>query len=453
MPSPAAVKARTGRDKKKGKRIFGRAVGATTSFNAIMDAVQAHNDYIVSTPVASSPRMGLAQVAEIHRLIDRIVAASRTYLAKDDPDDEVASLASEMISSAALEKKVVIDIAAYWAKTAASVSDLGTPKWFIALPSDPRTYRFKATDTDAKKITAAGGGGGKGMNKEVKKVTNAQGDAGFFANDSDTGDYSAKEFTAPRDMLKAYGVTGDLKLGNRSIAMSRLDKLLNAGVIARTERGLLGDRLGTFQWEAKGKSMDDAIAAGDDIDDPNLTRLLSRLQLIDTIAGQIDRHEGNYFIQRDDSGKVIGITGIDLDMSWVTEGKSNRFDVEEGARGGKGGKYRTDPFPGFCRYVDKELAQRIIALDPDDLRVILMDLLEPAAVEAAVGRLLQLQALLNQLDTVLLEPHEWTKHIMAQIVKEKHAGEENQHGAKSQWGRAKAAEELKWGDSFLPPGM
>lgn len=66
------------------------------------------------------------------------------------------------------------------------------------------------------------------------------------------------------------------------------------------------------------------------------------------------------------------------------------------------------------------LADKIIALQPDDLRVVLIDLLDKSSVDAAVTRLVQLQTLLGALkkNGSLLEPNEWTAHVRAQVMAE-----------------------------------
>ena len=58
------------------------------------------------------------------------------------------------------------------------------------------------------------------------------------------------------------------------------------------------------------------------ITDPVLQRRLSRLQLLDTLAMQVDRHGGDCCIQFDENGKVIGAKGIDNDMAFEDPARS-----------------------------------------------------------------------------------------------------------------------------------
>src|SRR5262245_62468632 len=50
--------------------------------------------------------------------------------------------------------------------------------------------------------------------------------------------------------------------------------------------------------------------------DPNLRKDLVRLKMSDFVSGQIDRHPGNYIVNRDRNGNYAGLKGIDNDLSW-----------------------------------------------------------------------------------------------------------------------------------------
>ena len=357
----------------------------------------------------------------LNGLLDGIAAACHGYLTKPDAEAGVTAEVNDILAKVPKEREVITNVAAYWGRNTPTV---GAQKWFQQLRDDPNTYQFRTlNDTDAKDVTPVGGAKAqKGQNKEVNKVTNASGDTGFFAEDDETKKYDDDaKYGNARWVLENYGMKDeDLKLGNRSIAMSRLDRLLGAGVIARTEAALKNDSLGTFQWEAKGLPAVDQLTAHDASHDANLPRLLSKLQLIDTIAGQVDRHAKNYFVQMDQSGNVTGITGIDLDMSFVKGEGRFEFDVEGGSRSAKD-KGKTDHFPGFSRFCDRELADDILDMQPDDLRFILLDLLDKDSIDAAVARLTHLQGLLQELKDQgkLLEPGDWDQHVRAQIIDEK----------------------------------
>lgn len=415
MPTPTKVRSQSGKKSKKAN-IFGR--GATASYDKVLAALGKHSDYIIKTEIAGDEVGMRLQVATINALIDEIVAACTEYVNKDKPDQDVVPVLNQIIADAPYERLMVGDVGAYWAKKYA-IGGLGHPKWFSQLKDDPKTYTFRKSDMAPKVVGQETGDKGKGANKEVKGVT-LEGRQGFFAeDDAPGGKYQDEKWANPRWMLENYGHQDqNLRLGQRSIAMSRLDQLLGANVIARTQLAVKDGKFGTFLDKAQGKEgrnmNDDEFVAASETKD--LPRLLSKLQLIDAIAGQVDRHMGNFFILHE-NGKVK-VTGIDLDMAWMLDkgrqqkgGPDLKFDVEQ----------ESDKYPGFSRYVDRETAEAIIKMRPEDLRAILLDLLDSEQVDAAVLRLGKLQVLLKDLQSKgeLLEPDDWNEAIRAKLVTEK----------------------------------
>jgi hypothetical protein len=206
----------------------------------------------------------------------------------------------------------------------------------------------------------------------------------------------------------------DLHLAQRDVAMSRLDQLLNVGIIADAELALRKIGKGKSATFVKGSLM--AGATGEQAgkltwaalkESGELQRLLSRLQLLDAIAYQVDRNLGNIFIQTDDNGNVIALKGIDNDMSF--------------------GQYKTDvtqpiqEYPGISSVVDEELAESIIKLQAQDLQNAMLGLLTDAEIDAAVTRLQQLQGHLKKLkaDGKLVKQNQWGKDTARLLLKEK----------------------------------
>jgi hypothetical protein len=223
-----------------------------------------------------------------------------------------------------------------------------------------------------------------------------------------------RKHTATEFKEKAGINTGDLRSANREVAMSRLDILLDANLISKAElaiqkTGLKAQaRLGSMASGARGKEISkyrqidrNAVHPGtpDAIkkDDPVLMSKLSALEMIDFLAGQADRHQGNYMIQVDHSGNVLGLTGIDNDMSFGT--KSAADMARRGAR----------ELPSVGLYFDQDMANKILALDPALVKIALSDLLTPEEVQATLDRL---QILKDKLRTAqaankLLAPNQW----------------------------------------------
>ena len=230
------------------------------------------------------------------------------------------------------------------------------------------------------------------------------------------------------------------RMAKRDVAMSRLNQILGGGVIAKAQLAVQhtgGQQVeGSLMEKAKGKSALKLIQQdgvydpnmGDvkdqnqpkqvNLQDPKLMQMLSRLQLIDLLAFQVDRNRGNYFIQTDNNGNVIGVTGIDNDYALGTSTKIEGKNQE---------------LPGMSRYVDEELAINILNLDPELLRMVMMDLLTEAEIAALLERLQKLQAFLKPLrdQGQLLKPNQWTPAIAKGLLeerKDKYSGTQNYYG-------------------------
>ncbi|WP_157041646.1 DUF4157 domain-containing protein [Nitriliruptor alkaliphilus] len=210
---------------------------------------------------------------------------------------------------------------------------------------------------------------------------------------------------------KAVGIhQHDPNYGGRSLAMYRLDQLLGGDVIARTEfavhtsatpSGAKGKapatartKFGFVTEKAAGPSMGELLKAervtrtareharatkpGEvvDLEDATLQSCLNKLQLIDVIAGQLDRHEGNYHVAHDAAGKVVGVTGIDNDMAFG----ANMTTPDHRSS-------RTSPnYLALPDLVDEGFGKRILKVTDADLRSALSGLLTSAEIDATVSR-------------------------------------------------------------------
>jgi len=209
----------------------------------------------------------------------------------------------------------------------------------------------------------------------------------------------------------------NLRSSNREVAMARIDMLLDANLISKANLAIKRTgisqlpQLGSVAKGAKGKEVDkynrvddqnahprtnDTIAK----DDPSLMSKLNALQMIDFIAGQVDRHQGNYMIEVDGGGNVIGVTGIDNDMSFGTK--------DTGSMGQRGARQ----LPGLGMYFDKDMANKILALDPFIVRLALSDLLTAPEVNATVERIQLLQQQIQIDINNLLDPGQWAQLIV-----------------------------------------
>jgi hypothetical protein len=215
----------------------------------------------------------------------------------------------------------------------------------------------------------------------------------------------------PNKEYEGYSEKQDLHLAKRDVAMSRLDELLNVGIIAKAELALRKiDKayvMGSLMAGAAGKTAKE-IGWAKLKNSGELQRLLSRLQLLDILAYQVDRNTGNFYIQTDAQGKVTGLTGIDNDMAF--------------------GQYKTDikkpirqyAYPGISAIVDEELATRILNLKVEDLKNAMQGLLIDTEIDALVVRCKKLQRHLLELQTneQLVGKNQWGEETAAKLLKE-----------------------------------
>lgn len=268
------------------------------------------------------------------------------------------------------------------------------------------------------------------------------GGKGYYQPDALTADVTS-------NASAAIGIPGfDPNWAGRSMAAARIDKLLTARFEAvsgqientslvkmnfathtRTPQGQPNAvaTTGVYLEEAVGSEMrggvldqNHAIRQEADrnpgntnqiaMDDPVLQRSLNRLQLLDAICGQVDRHMGNLFIDKDPTGKVTGVQGIDNDMAFGSKMEGDilgmRAPMDKGVSAdliGGGRAWRGTP-----PIADAQIAQAIMNIQPIDIETAISGLLTPAEVAATVLRLTKTQTFLNTLaPNLLIAPGEW----------------------------------------------
>jgi hypothetical protein len=200
------------------------------------------------------------------------------------------------------------------------------------------------------------------------------------------------------------------QIAMRNIATCNVAKLLGFDVVPRTEIGRgtpppppdnQPPRLGLVMSQAQGNS---ARKADPDLfDDPAVRREITKLQLLDHLVGQGDRHSNNYFIERDSNGKVT-VTGIDNDQcfgqnlrdpSGICQGKT---DQDKGFRGTK-----------MPPVIDSDMAKTFQDLTPESLEATLTGKLKPEEIAAAKDRLAGIKAhiMTLRLSGNVISPDEW----------------------------------------------
>ena len=462
MPTAIAVETKLGAPKKDTKTLFGKTKLQSTKYKTVLAALRAFEGYTVTNYLAPTPSGLRDQMTTVNKLLQTIYEKMNAYQGKS------GKKAVYMLGHMG-EVKTFQNLAAR-----AFLDKMDNPNsGHTFLGSSLNSFLNTALrqggqppmQLDSKNQVGSMGGG----SKTVDQYDMGNDQLGYFSDQKNTlsnVDPGGEEWeplrTEVRTQVEAEAVekgwskdeiativakrmnakmneyyigtssTGlgidaeDARMNNRDVAMSRLDQLLGTHLIARAQFAVVhmpdgSTREGSIMAGANGMSPNDYIEEGNEkggsskqeivdnrvgaigLNDPDLMRQLSRLQLIDIIASQVDRNLGNYFILRDKDNKLMGITGIDNDFAFGTGTDPNRKQQE---------------MPGISRYVDKELAQVIIALDPSLLEAILSDLLPQREIDATIARLTQLQTALQSDLTNLLEPDEWTAHAQ-DILNEK----------------------------------
>lgn len=133
--------------------------------------------------------------------------------------------------------------------------------------------------------------------------------------------------------------------------------------------------------------------------DGKVRRELAKLQLLDALMAQGDRHEGNYFIDPDTGA----VKGIDNDQSF---GKLIRSMVQMTTALGGYGTY----WAGLPEIVDAEIRADFLRLSEDDARAAVEGLLDPEETEATLSRLREIQVYLTALPPErVIDPDRWAQ--------------------------------------------
>lgn len=154
---------------------------------------------------------------------------------------------------------------------------------------------------------------------------------------------------------KHVSYTSSHEMSERAVGSSMVDRFLGTNVVAQTDFGIVGGKLGQVMEKGEGvtpttkgtKETPKHANKTIDYTDPELQRQLYALEWVDFFTGEGDRHGQNLMVKQGKGGTKV--TGIDNDMGFTT--------TEQGVS--QGGK-EPDRFP---QWIDAKLAQRIMAND------------------------------------------------------------------------------------------
>nr|MCR4763406.1 hypothetical protein [Lachnospiraceae bacterium] len=214
------------------------------------------------------------------------------------------------------------------------------------------------------------------------------------------------------------GIPEGEDIPKRNVAVSRMADMLGMGhLVARAERMELKDKdgnviTGVFQEKATGSDAhrlkaDDPLRELSDhpemLDDPEILRQLSDIQVMDYIVGNPDRHEGNLMYQmKEVEGrmKLVGIKAIDNDMSMGTLRK-NKMQ----------GSKCYNALPEHMKIIRKDRADAIMAMDEKKLRLQYQDMnFTEAELKAAVSRIKDVQQAIKDKKITVVEDKDFANY-------------------------------------------
>jgi Domain of unknown function (DUF4157) len=218
----------------------------------------------------------------------------------------------------------------------------------------------------------------------------------------------------------------NVTLGNRNIAMYKLSVLLETGVIPRTERASVRNEAGVLRTGSvmnleKGTELKALIASveieekkekdreeytpaaelrdfhGDEmLMSKAAQRDMSNLQIIDAIAGQIDRHAGNIIVTMDERGKIIGLKGIDNDLAFGINTEADSYQPLSHNR-------------GFPELIDHKMAESIKKIEGKNIEEALEGYLTKQEIDKTVERFLAVKRYVMDEENAKHIIQEWNK--------------------------------------------
>jgi hypothetical protein len=455
MPTYGSIITKLGQPKEDVK-VFGKTVKKnSTKYRDVLNTVQTYDRYLVNATLADTKSAIQAQFRAAVDMLNNVLTAISGY------EGETGKKATYILGMKPEVEAEKSKVGVSMMRVLASNTDysLGRPKIGNVIRGDSTAKLEEKNKVGTNKggsaeVTQFGGSGPSGYFKPSKDtLTNlAEGmpeglsegkQMGYVAEkDLELLESVGQDFEAYNALKNEYelGVSmvgidpNNARMAKRDVAMSRLDQLLGGKVIAKAQMAIRQMPDGT---KVEGSLMEDANknggrsaykmaeqdqfydpSAGEgktgtdqvNLQDPELMRQLSRLQLIDLLAFQVDRNRKNYSIKTDGSGKVLGIVGIDNDFSM---GRSVNIEGQN------------QELPGMSRYVDEELANAILGVDTEMLKAVMTDLLTEEEIAALLTRLKKLQDFLRPLKDGgrLIKPTQWDTAMAQNLLDEMEPGD------------------------------
>ncbi|MES2596697.1 MAG: hypothetical protein V4662_15250 [Verrucomicrobiota bacterium] len=208
------------------------------------------------------------------------------------------------------------------------------------------------------------------------------------------------------------------KLLERAVVTSKLDARLGFNVSVGTDFAHHQGQTGIVMELAKGETAKDTVGVKGN---PGVAQKeMMKLQLLDIITAQADRHHGNYMVEKNDAGEVTGVKAIDSDFCMGPE-PDDAADIV-----GRHGVH----LPGMPPVIDSDMAKAIRGLSDDDLAGLCGDMFDDETLAAAKNRLANLKTHINTLESQgrIISPDDWGKPEVTKRLTETTVGVQDRHG-------------------------
>ncbi len=238
---------------------------------------------------------------------------------------------------------------------------------------------------------------------------------------------------APTDSGWALRVTGvdpeNPQIAMRNLATQAYASKLGFDVIAQTQVALFtvppyknnpsGPHLGLLMRKALGKEAYFLKPAS--FKRPDVLRELTKLQLLDHLTAQCDRHRGNYFVHIDSQTNKVHVTGIDNDQCFGPNVKNSLSLVSSSCTPDLAAISNMEAFKHVVSLppvVDVKMFKAIKNITQKDLQNMLSNLLNAEEIDASIQRLEIVQAHLSQLkvDGFLIDDTDWASEKAQQSL-------------------------------------
>lgn len=242
--------------------------------------------------------------------------------------------------------------------------------------------------------------------EELKEVANYHKEIGKAGTLSETAEFEA-------------GVVGNEGLSKRNVATSRIagmvglkDKIAVSKNIRVIDNGV--ELEGSFMEKAVG--LDSRSRAGRealmnkeiDLSTGSLQRDINRMQVLDMVCGQVDRHGGNFFYQVSEApvnGKyqIIGLQGIDNDMAFG----NIKLDMQ----------HKSLPSIDSLEMIDGELLTSLKSLTPEKIGFAMGELLNKDEIDAVISRRNAILEKVDKGEIRIVKSNEWGEKTLEETKK------------------------------------